>query len=1109
MFNRDDVMMKPRLIEKVAQMVVCLGLMLTSAGGWGDPQHRGYTSYLGVFHRHHNSWFDPEAEGTYTWVKKVLERGEINWDVISSQARRIADACAAVDTGITDPTRQFGKYAQSWHFNTNINCWGGACDDSRILHAIRCFKLACPDASAQMTHDKKLDKEYKKMANGRAPGDESFIGTGLHPVGDVFAHIDPYVSRYQPPDTDINEGSPFYGHILRINRHKALSPLNADLRASLAVDDPKHLDHYSHLSLIPEDRAHKLSQRYSDLKTSSLLYLYVYDLFKNPMQAKASIRDEILERIQQSLSRPRGRRIDFSRRGTHGVLGLIDAMLKDDYFSPVKDCLEGFKRPLKEVYGENTVGIRGSHNPHTSLIKVTALMDELMELQIKIHGPVPHINEGEDAGIEEVSRIVKSTGDVYVANMGDNHVQLYGDAETLDLHDYKGPITITSGQLTFPAGSIANPVTLSTNGSSTSSLDYDSESIFQSISFNGGTIDPDAGPLTLDVGAALTTTTDTLLVNPVHLTGNASFTQGTTGKPSTLMVSGAMSGAGGITSSGPGLLILSGNNTYAGPTVVSSGRLHAESLNGPVTVNSGATFSGGGVINGAITNKGTVEPSMRDQTGAFGIGTLTVTGDYTQTGALGIHMRKSDGVWTSSLLDVKGTATLSQESTVIFMPAVGLDPNDVSLTGYTVTFMKAEGGIKGNLSTGMPDGMSFQLVGPKVSSDGRGQEIYAILHPAQSHTTSTSAVTLSSEVNNAALNMLSNQISRTQDKMDTAALGRTDSMDMPFRSLAYGSTQMKSCSLFSRSDQRNYRSQDWETLLSIVDQSGPLDLSGNRDTTFWLSPVYTQGRNKKTPTTGASSDHMQLLLAGMEWKNPETKHVFGVSLGGGFGGSKSSVISGNRSHHKMVQGAFYNSLHWDKLRFDAFLNVNRTFGHTKRVANVSEGIVVQSSPVTDTLGASAEVSYKVDLGDLMVVRPYYGLDYWYIMAHGYREKDNILYAQSHARMTSGGYDHYLGVSLRKTWMDFWNYALRVEGNIWYSRILHDVNLRDRVTAVDGGGMISTKSIGGYGLGTLSPSLTFSLRHQETGTKYAISFGAALQDKRTSYQGLLKASVPLN
>jgi subtilase-type serine protease len=72
-----------------------------------------------------------------------------------------------------------------------------------------------------------------------------------------------------------------------------------------------------------------------------------------------------------------------------------------------------------------------------------------------------------------------------------------------------------------------------------------------------------------------------------------------------------ISGHGGLTKQGIGTLVLTGNNTYSGPTLVNQGRLAINgSLQSAVTVNDGGILGGNGRI-GALTAKsgGTVAPA--------------------------------------------------------------------------------------------------------------------------------------------------------------------------------------------------------------------------------------------------------------------------------------------------------------------------------------------------------------------------------------------------------------------------------------------------------------------------------------------------------------------
>ena len=727
---------------------------------------------------------------------------------------------------------------------------------------------------------------------------------------------------------------------------------------------------------------------------------------------------------------------------------------------------------------------------------------------------------------------------------------------------YTGATIIEAGELVFSSGTITSPITLTNSGtSSVGQLGYGSQTFFQNITFRGGNLDPNAGSLNLALGAIITTTVDTPVTNNIILNGATTFTLGTADQPAALTLSGVLSGPGGLTVNGPGMLHLSNDNTYTGNTLISSGAwLNLGcSLTSDVTVDDGATFSSDGTIGtlshfNTLKNNGIVQPMFLNADGTFNIGTLTVNGDYTQTntGILAIPMldKVSNDVGFSSLLNVTGTASLSGAVTFSLASSGSgagytWDPTDPQLTGATYIILKAGESITGfftqepltAVSSSMP-GFNFQVVGPMTRMDGDpGQEVRVILHPQVNHSTLPSTVTLSPTILTSTTTVLSNQISKSTNSQNTSTINAptegpvTDDNALGSSSAGKGDNPVEDADsfrartslpirsqpkgLFQPSGARYHSSQGWGGLLSRLDQNGSINLGksdgrdGKLDSTLWITPVYTQGRSKQTATTGASSDFMQLLLGGMEWENPETKHLFGISLGGGLGETKSRALSANRSHHKALQASLYHSMRWDEIRWDAFLTANRMFNRNRRVANASTGYIIPSSSITDTLGASTEISYKGNLGNLLVLRPYYGLDYWYIIQHRYREEDNSIYSQSHAQIAAGGLDHYIGAALRKTWLGIGNYSIRVEGDLWYSLILKDPNLVDTIYAVTNNVPIRTQTVGDYGRGTLSPSLTLSAMNQETGTKYFISGSATIQNKRTSYQLLLKASIPLN
>ncbi|MGN8181196.1 autotransporter outer membrane beta-barrel domain-containing protein [Serratia marcescens] len=190
-----------------------------------------------------------------------------------------------------------------------------------------------------------------------------------------------------------------------------------------------------------------------------------------------------------------------------------------------------------------------------------------------------------------------------------------------------------------------------------------------------------------------------------------------------------ISGHGGLTKQGIGTLVLTGNNTYSGPTLVNQGRL---AINGSVTsavsVQSGGIIGGSGTV-GSLTARrgGTVAPGNS-------IGTLNVAGDVSfepgsryavEVGPNG----QSDRIQSGGAATIGGgevAVTLENSSNLLTQSEVR------SLLGQQYTILSAQQGVSGQFDAVAPNylflgtGLSYQPTGVTLSVGRNGTSFASV-----------------------------------------------------------------------------------------------------------------------------------------------------------------------------------------------------------------------------------------------------------------------------------------------------------------------------------------------------------------------------------------------
>ncbi len=233
--------------------------------------------------------------------------------------------------------------------------------------------------------------------------------------------------------------------------------------------------------------------------------------------------------------------------------------------------------------------------------------------------------------------------------------------------------TILSGANSYAGGTILNAGTLRV------SADVNLGDAAGGLTFNGGTLNSTASfasaraanlieDAVIDTDAATTLTLGGVLSGPgaliktgagtLNLTGANSYSGGTTITAGALRVGdggtggsitgdvvndgtlifsradertfgGLISGSGGVSNVGSGTLILTGDNSYAGPTSALAGTLIIDgdqsTAAGPTSVQANATLGGNGTIGGNVGILGRLAPGSA----GAAVGTLTINGDLT------------------------------------------------------------------------------------------------------------------------------------------------------------------------------------------------------------------------------------------------------------------------------------------------------------------------------------------------------------------------------------------------------------------------------------------------------------------------------------------------
>ncbi|MCA0014763.1 autotransporter-associated beta strand repeat-containing protein [Mesorhizobium sp. B292B1B] len=275
--------------------------------------------------------------------------------------------------------------------------------------------------------------------------------------------------------------------------------------------------------------------------------------------------------------------------------------------------------------------------------------------------------------------------------------------------------TILQGNSTLNVGCLANGGQLSDIGASSSAS--------TNLVFNQGALNYTGGNVTTDRGFQL-------LANIGAI--------GVANAATTLTFTGQATGGGILRKDGPGTLVLSGNNTYTGGTIVSTGTLRAGSTTafgtGGTTVNAGATLDLNDLSNtmAGLTGAGNVTLGTATLTinGGGGLsfsGAISGTGNFVKTAAGGQGLAGCNNSYG-------GTTTISGGSLVVDCLVNGGVNSSIGASSAAASNLVFNGGTLGYVGTGGSTNRQFTLdtAGGGLDASGTGAINF----------TSTAAITL-------------------------------------------------------------------------------------------------------------------------------------------------------------------------------------------------------------------------------------------------------------------------------------------------------------------------------------------------------------------------------
>ncbi|NWD26507.1 autotransporter domain-containing protein [Pseudomonas yamanorum] len=499
-----------------------------------------------------------------------------------------------------------------------------------------------------------------------------------------------------------------------------------------------------------------------------------------------------------------------------------------------------------------------------------------------------------------------------------------------------------------------------------------------------------------------------------------------------------ISGHGGLTKQGIGALVLTGTNTYSGPTLVNQGLLAVNgSITSDVTVGSSGVVGGSGHIGSLTANSGgTVAPGNS-------IGTLNVAGDVNfaagSTYAVELSATNSDRIVAGGKATLSGgTVTLALENS----PTLLTQTQAESLIGRQYNILQAAGGITGSFGSVLPN---YLFLGGTLSYAANGVQ----LDVARNANTFASVAATPNQ----------RSVAAAAEQLGAGNAVYESLLSAPNAASAQGAFQQLSGEIYPAletalvNDNRYLREAVGERLQQgeMGASTETIDSRGN----VWVKALGAWGKTDSRSDTAGYTTSIGGMLAGVDGALDEDTRLGLVA-----GYSDTSLNMGSDTHSRASVDSYhlgaYAGHEIGALRLSGGATYSWHRADVKRELQYGEVAGKQKAKVdARSTQVFTEAAYRLNLQPL-AVEPFANLAYVHLDADGFTEKGD-------AAALKGGDDSRdvvlstLGVRALKTLNVSDHQQLELSGTLGWQHNLSSVDSERHLAFASGGSSFSVES----------------------------------------------------